>query len=873
MGALGTIKTSAANTARKIKPVVWAVKKARTIKAQRMWKTSKVKGGKGSAADVAYIDRISHLLKNVPQSNGGRYYEKINMRIAIVSDDFLYHTYKDAADFVFVRPNSYASDIKDVDAFLYIAGWKGLEKEWEGMALPNSENRNTLYKVIDACKSKGLPTFFYSIEDPPNYDRFLGIAQKCDYVFTTAAEMAPKYRSDCGHDRVGVLRFGINPLFHNPVGMRSCPKQSDVLFSGSWMEKYPHRCADLCTIFDGILDSKYGLKVINRNFYLPQPEYRFPSKYNPFISPAVDHNTLQRVHKLYNWAVNINSVKESPTMFANRVYELQASGNLIISNYSVGVNSLLPCVFTVQNSQEVVRILNSMSDEEIYRRQVAGIRFAMSGESCFDRLGEMLSLAGIKSDITTRRVAVIADKLTEKVRSMFENQSYEERTLFAASDVTKDALDSFDIIAFFSDECDYGDYYLEDMINAFKYTNCRYITKDAYFENSTFHAGKEHDYVSLMGNKYRTVFWKEDFELDFLLALSGIAELDGGYSIDRFGFSQQKASCNYELSVVVPIYNNGRHLYGKAFSSLMRSSIFNSMQVILVDDGSTDSETIKITKNLEKQYSNVRAFFFNDGGSGSASRPRNKGVELANTKYITFLDPDNEAICDGYAVLLDAAKKGGYDLTVGNIIKYTTKEMVMNYYHYFKNRYGNDEVCGNKKEFFEGTDFCPMSIQAMVFEKQLVTQNGLEQVVGAVGQDSLFSWQLLYYAKKIKALNLPIHIYYAMTDGSVTNTVGTNYFKKQHLLEVEQIKWLRETALLDTYMNRRFNLFITGWVFKKLAFAQPHDAAQCARLVEESIRLYGSAYKQDDRTINNFLSLCEQKDYEGAQKSIAHKGI
>ena len=48
--------------------------------------------------------------------------------------------------------------------------------------------------------------------------------------------------------------------------------------------------------------------------------------------PAIDYAELLRIHKLYDWAVNINTVKHSETMFAARVYELQAMGNLLISN-------------------------------------------------------------------------------------------------------------------------------------------------------------------------------------------------------------------------------------------------------------------------------------------------------------------------------------------------------------------------------------------------------------------------------------------------------------------------------------------------------------------------------------------------------------
>lgn len=860
------------NFVRHTEPLMWLLRSIKSLVSRIKFKLGtslfKNKGNRLYNSPAEYFERISSKIKDMPVSNGGRYYQKFNYKIGIITDDFLYDTFKDAADFKFIYPNSWQNDIKNIDAFLIITGWKGLKDEWQGCAIKNSTQQNIIYNIIEKCNSSDIPTFFYSIEDPPNYDRFITVAQKCRYVFTTAAEVVENYKRDCGHDRVYALRFGINPLFHNPVGFKSAPKIHDVIFSGSWMEKYPQRGKDLTIIFNGILNSGYGLKIIDRNYHLPNAEYKFPKQFEKYTSPAIDHENLQKVHKLYDWAVNINSVKDSRTMFANRVYELQASGNLLISNYSVGVNSYLPGVFTVQNSDEVKRILDSFSEEEIYRRQIAGIRFSMTGETCFDRLSSMLKRAELKAEVSDRSVLVIGDNSKKSMLDMFERQTYQNKTFVSKDEAIPSMLKNYDIITFFGENVLYSEFYLEDMINGFKYTDCDYITKAAFFFNNKLIKGTEHNFVNSMESKYRTVFWSSSFEPEFLLSVDGKHQLKNGYSIDRFNCVFKEYKPEYLLSVIVPVYNNGKHLYGKAFASLMRSSMFNKMEIILVDDGSSDDYTVKIVSNLEKTYDNVRAFYFNDGGSGSASRPRNKGVEIATSKYITFLDPDNEAISDGYARLYDQAVNGNFDLTVGNIQKYTTKEITMNYYHYFKDRYGSDIVEGDKKDFLGKINFCPMSIQAMVIKKELIDRSGIEEVVGAVGQDSLFSWQLLYYAKRIKAIDLPIHIYYAMTAGSVTNVIKLNYFKKQALLETDQVKWLLKENLIDIYMSTRFNVFIKDWIFTKLAGADLQCGGDCAQTVYKSLTLYKDYYNNKESIINKFMELCASGSFSDAYDFI-----
>ena len=55
-----------------------------------------------------------------------------------------------------------------------------------------------------------------------------------------------------------------------------------------------------------------------------------------------------------------------------------------------------------------------------------------------------------------------------------------------------------------------------------------------------------------------------------------------------------KMKKDYKLSIIIPIYNNGKYLRDRCISSLKKSSIFNDMEILLIDDGSTDYETIDI---------------------------------------------------------------------------------------------------------------------------------------------------------------------------------------------------------------------------------------------------------------------------------------
>ena len=810
--------------------------------------------------DLGYMNRIEPILQKVPTSTSGRYYVKSNKKIAIISDEFQYNTYKDVAEVVALHPDSWMEQISGSDMLFVIAGWKGIDEEWRGFAVSGTKKRCVILEIIDHGKANNIPTVFYSKEDPPHYEDFLEVAKKCDYIFTTAEEMVSNYKRDCGHENVSVLMFSFNPLYHNPVGSYSLEKSPEVIFSGSYMQKYTERSMDLCSIFDGVLASSHGLKIIDRNYYLNDSRYGFPEKYTSFISPQIGHDVLQKVHKLHDWSININSVKNSKTMYANRVCELQASGSLMLSNYSVGVNSYFPLVFMAHDSQEATYIVDTLTQTDIQRRKAAGIRHAMTGHTCYDRINEIYSYIGFTPIDQRRVLAVVVDEISEEAKKTFECQTYPFKEMITLSELA-DFYDKFDMVAFMSPKMDYDSFYLEDMVNAFKYTDSDYITKDSYFEGVNLIKGKSHDFVDALPSKFCTVFWASAFEAEYLLDMPvGLVLLPNGYSIDNLHFNARLPEVpmvsrrrNYLISVIVPVYNNGLHLYGKAFGSLQRSSIFENMEIILVDDGSTDSITGKYVRYIEKHYDNVKAYFYNDGGSGSASRPRNKGVELSSARHLTFLDPDNEAINDGYTRLYEIAVKEEFDLVVGDMVMFQEKRSLLNYYYYFKNVYGTDVVDGDKKDFLRKISFTPMSIQGMIIDRTLIEKSSIKQVEGAIGEDSLFSWQLIANANRIKAVNFPVHIYYAQVAGSTVNSINKRFFERSFLIEPARFTWLNDEGLLYDYMQLRFNNYFREWTMKKLSLVNDDFMEDCVSIVGDIFEVYRDYYDGKDSVINTFI--------------------
>jgi hypothetical protein len=333
---------------------------------------------------------------------------------------------------------------------------------------------------------------------------------------------------------------------------------------------------------------------------------------------------------------------------------------------------MIPTVFLASSRSSVKALLESFSEEDIYERQMSDVRRVMTYETCYDRIAQLLNTIGIDAHPTVRNVLVIANAVDEKLAEQFSRQTYPSKKLVEASNVTEEDYRWADIVAFFDSSCSYGAFYLEDMTNAFKYVDCDYITKAAFMEDGKLTEGPEHTYVSKIGDKCRTVFWRSSFSLKELLAMSGSQDMPGGYAIDHFNFAKGGARSTMpeqwqpKLSVIVPMRNNGWALYGRLFPSLKRASVFNDLEILVVDAGSDDGRSPQIAAQIAERFANVRLLEVNDKSCDSDAA-RNFGLAHSSAPYVMFVDPEVEVDARGLQIALETIDNGrNMEMEVGN---------------------------------------------------------------------------------------------------------------------------------------------------------------------------------------------------------------
>lgn len=110
------------------------------------------------------------------------------------------------------------------------------------------------------------------------------------------------------------------------------------------------------------------------------------------------------------------------------------------------------------------------------------------------------------------------------------------------------------------------------------------------------------------------------------------------------------------VTIVVPLYNKGKFIE-RALNSVLGQS-FPSMEIIVVDDGSTDEGPEKV---LAFTDSRIRLVKQENAGPGGA---RNKGLSLARGKYVAFLDADDEYLPSFLEAGISSLEKEENDISI-----------------------------------------------------------------------------------------------------------------------------------------------------------------------------------------------------------------
>lgn len=220
------------------------------------------------------------------------------------------------------------------------------------------------------------------------------------------------------------------------------------------------------------------------------------------------------------------------------------------------------------------------------------------------------------------------------------------------------------------------------------------------------------------------------------------------------------------VSVVIPMFNAARFIE-QTLASLLKQTLKN-FEVIIVNDCSTDNSVAIVESCLEKFGGRLILSNMNKN-SGNGGLPRNKGLYLSRGKYVFFLDADDLLTKTALEELYLLAKN--YDADVVYCERYytadaATKNIQLTSYQSgsFVNKptFETENLAERTQGLLNGRF---MGIINKFVKRNFLIENNILFPYMISHEDTIYSWALVFYAKKF--LRVPNATYiYRMSEGS-----------------------------------------------------------------------------------------------------------
>ncbi|CUQ11738.1 Hyaluronan synthase [Turicibacter sanguinis] len=221
-----------------------------------------------------------------------------------------------------------------------------------------------------------------------------------------------------------------------------------------------------------------------------------------------------------------------------------------------------------------------------------------------------------------------------------------------------------------------------------------------------------------------------------------------------------------KISVIVPVYNVENYIV-ECLNSILNQT-FEDIEVIIVNDGSTDNSMDKI-KKIIKGNNNIQVINKNNGGLSSA---RNEGLMYAKGEYVIFIDSDDFIETDFLQNLYREAKQYNLDIACGGYKKFFSEERI-------EEKKRKEKIIelgvveGNQFLLaqLENQDY-RMEVWDDLYRREFLLNNNLIFTEDLLHEDEEFTPKSLLLAKRVKLVNTYGYLY-RQRENSITTSKTT----------------------------------------------------------------------------------------------------
>jgi len=259
----------------------------------------------------------------------------------------------------------------------------------------------------------------------------------------------------------------------------------------------------------------------------------------------------------------------------------------------------------------------------------------------------------------------------------------------------------------------------------------------------------------------------------------------------------------YKISIILPVYNVENYLK-RCFDSLLSQTIgFSNLQVIFVDDSSTDNSR-EIIDRYSETYENVISLHLSKN-SGFAGKPRNEGMKFAFADYLLFLDPDDYLLDNACDILYRKIIESDADIVVGG---YKKEDWTAIWHSLIDAKETLIENPKNNLSIY----FNPPGLASKLFKKELLLDNNIRFPEKLPAQDLVFLTETYLNSKSVLSLNEIIIFEYCVRTDSENQSVTQKTSKK----------YLYELLTAYNLVFELFEKFNVNDTLRKIYFTKNH---------------------------------------------------
>lgn len=270
-----------------------------------------------------------------------------------------------------------------------------------------------------------------------------------------------------------------------------------------------------------------------------------------------------------------------------------------------------------------------------------------------------------------------------------------------------------------------------------------------------------------------------------------------------------------KLSVIIPVYNCEQFLE-RCLESVLKQRLDegNTLQIVTVDDGSTDGSGAILDRYAEK-HDNVQVIHQPNQGVSAA---RNLGLDLVDGDFIHFMDSDDFLLFDnGYRVLSQMIKKSTVpiDILRFNMVRFFEgKEISID-------QYNNLDDCviqfeGTGREVCHNLDFLGYAAMSL-YRSAIIRENSLRFDTDVLlGEDALFNLHLYSIADHVVITSANVYGYY-LNSGSITFSANNDRaLKVLHNLFDSIPPTVAALNLFNDSLFKAYRMETMGWAIVKM---------------------------------------------------------